>query len=87
MPVFFLDDTFQVVVHFGTNHHGFLERGCAHWQNHELLACEAISSMAATIDDVEGWHWHDELISVLARNLGLGRACGTLQACHARCGE
>ena len=33
-------------------------------QNHELLHSQLVAGMAATVDDVEGWHWqHQSLVA------------------------
>ena len=71
LPIFLLDDTLEVVIHFSTDHHCFFERGRPHRQDHELLARKAISCVAAAVDHVERWDWHDELVGALAGDLGL----------------
>lgn len=71
LAILFLDDTLQVVVHLCANNHRLLETRCTHREDHELLAGQAVSSVASTIDDVEGWYGHHELIGGLSGNLGL----------------
>mmetsp|Transcript_74964 Transcript_74964/g.165560 ORF Transcript_74964/g.165560 Transcript_74964/m.165560 type:complete len:325 (+) Transcript_74964:248-1222(+) len=70
LAILFLDDTLQVVVHLCANNHRLLETRCTHREDHELLAGQAVSSVASTIDDVEGWYGHHELIGGLSGNLG-----------------
>ena len=73
LPILFLDDALQIVIHFSTNDHRLFESGSTHRQDHELLARQSISSMAAAVDDVEGRHRHYELVGALAGDLGLRR--------------
>lgn len=54
LPIFGLDDPLEVMVDLSTNAHGFLERAGSHWQNHELLHGQLVSSMRAPVDHIEG---------------------------------
>mmetsp|Transcript_74637 Transcript_74637/g.216563 ORF Transcript_74637/g.216563 Transcript_74637/m.216563 type:complete len:306 (+) Transcript_74637:489-1406(+) len=69
LPVLFLDHRLQCVVDLGADFHRILKRRRAGGQDHELLACQTISSMASTVDDIEGRHGHHELVHRLAREL------------------
>jgi hypothetical protein len=57
-----LDESLEGVVDFDTDLERLLEGRSAGGENHELLHLETVSSVSATVDDVEGRHWHDELV-------------------------
>lgn len=71
LPILGLDDPLEVVVDLGANAHGFLERAGSHWQNHEFLHGQLVSSMRAPIDHIEGLRqetvlrtrWHEGLMA------------------------
>jgi len=50
------------MIYLGTHLHCFSEGGCFCGKNHEFLHGELVSGMRATIDDIEGWNWKEELI-------------------------
>lgn len=42
------------MLYLSSDSHGFMEVGGTNWEDHELLHGQFVSSMAASIDDVEG---------------------------------
>lgn len=54
LPILGLDDPLEVVVDLSADAHGFLERAGSHWQNHELLHGQLVSSMRAAVDHIKG---------------------------------
>mmetsp|Transcript_73373 Transcript_73373/g.174890 ORF Transcript_73373/g.174890 Transcript_73373/m.174890 type:complete len:211 (-) Transcript_73373:1053-1685(-) len=47
------------MVHLTADLQSFSEALGTDWQNHKLLAGKTVAGMASTIDNVEGWNWHD----------------------------
>lgn len=42
------------MVHLSADPHGLVEGGGPYWEDHELLHGQFVSSMASSVDDVEG---------------------------------
>ena len=71
LAVLLLDNALQSMIYLCSNDHRLLESWCTNWQDHKLLASQSVSSVASTVDDIERWNWHNELVGRLARNLCL----------------
>lgn len=54
LPILLLDNILQVVIHFSTNAHGLFEGAGANGKDHELLHGQLVTSMRATVDNIEG---------------------------------
>lgn len=50
------------MVNLWAHFHGFSEWCSTSWQDHELLHSQFITGMATTVDDVESWHWKDDVL-------------------------
>merc|ERR1719460_1982203 len=61
-PVLLVDQLLQVVVQLATHPHRFGEAGCASREDHELLHSELVASVAASVDDVEAGHRHEDVL-------------------------
>ncbi len=57
-----LDGRLQMVIRFRAHFHGLSKVGSASGQDHELLHSQLVACMGATIDDVESWRWHDDIL-------------------------
>jgi hypothetical protein len=57
-----LDDIFQVMVHLATHFHRFGETVSASGQDHKLLHGQLVAGVTASVDDVERWHWQDDVL-------------------------
>mmetsp|Transcript_20626 Transcript_20626/g.55194 ORF Transcript_20626/g.55194 Transcript_20626/m.55194 type:complete len:263 (+) Transcript_20626:207-995(+) len=62
LAILLLDHGLQVMVDLGPDDHRLLEGLGADGEDHELLASQPVASVAAAVDNVEGRHWHDELV-------------------------
>merc|ERR1719394_884693 len=60
--VLLLDESLEVMVKFRAHSHGLTEAGGSKGKHHEFLHGKLIASMAATIDDIEAWNWHDDIL-------------------------
>ena len=47
----------------------FFEGICSCWQDHKLLDLKTVSCVGPTIDNVQGRHWHNELITAFASEI------------------
>mmetsp|Transcript_55960 Transcript_55960/g.141697 ORF Transcript_55960/g.141697 Transcript_55960/m.141697 type:complete len:381 (+) Transcript_55960:347-1489(+) len=69
LSIFLLDARLQVVVHLSSHDHRLHKTGRANWQDHKLLAGQAVARMAATIDHVHGRHRHHKVVQRLPTQL------------------
>ena len=59
LAVFLGNDLLEGVVGFGTHLHGLGKGRSTRWEKHELLESQSVTSVRATVDDVESGAWHD----------------------------
>ena len=52
------------MVHLSARSKGLAERFEAGGNDHELLEVRRVEGVLAAVDDVEQWHWEDELVAV-----------------------
>jgi hypothetical protein len=64
-----LEKVCESVVNLSSHPDTFGERVGSSWQDHELLDLKAISCMGSSINNVEGWHWHNKFVSWLSSEL------------------
>ena len=57
------------VVDLDASSNGLFEGSGPSWEDHEFLHLEAVASVSSTVDDVQGWDWHDELACWLSSKL------------------
>merc|ERR1712032_813346 len=61
-PVLLVDQLLEVVVQLTAHPHSLREAGGASGEDHELLHGKLVAGVAATVDDVEAGHWHEDIL-------------------------
>merc|ERR1719239_644247 len=61
-PVLLVDQLLEVVIQLAPHPHSLGEAGGASGEDHELLHGKLVAGVAATVDDVEAGHWHEDIL-------------------------